>query len=155
MSQVFSLVVLDLARHTNNEHLDIVVSNGGVCRRRAVGGPGVRAVIHLLLDWSVLEKRRPSAKRLVKLNKRIPGFGGQRRYLVWNEQDKWRLPETDGDLASVAEFWTRYTGKGGTKRKEVRVSTKGTPAYGRPRTTIYTSVLQDYKKKDLDDRGVM
>jgi hypothetical protein len=144
MAQVFSLVVLDLAKHTDSQRLDVLVSNGGVSRRRAVGGPGVKAVIRLLIDWGVLGKRRASTSRLAEINERIPGFGKHRRYLVWNEQEKWRLPETDDDLAAVAEFWKRYTGKGGTKTEEVRASTKGTPEYVRPSTTIYTPVLQDY-----------
>jgi hypothetical protein len=155
IAQVFSLVVLDIARYTDGQHLDVIISNGGLRSRRAVGGASVKAVIHLLVEWGVLDRRRPSAERLAELNGRMPWFGGQRRYLVWNKQEKWNLPETDGQLAAVAEFWKRYTGKGGAKEKEVRASTKGTPEYVRPRTTIYTPVPQDYKKNDPDDPGVM
>ena len=144
MAQVFSLVVLDLARHTDNKHLDVVVSNGGVCRRRAVGGPGARAVIRLLVEWGVLEKGRPSVTRLAELNERIRGFGGQRRYLVWSSQAKWNLPGTPEDFAAVAEFWKRYTGKSRTNAKAVRGSTKGTQETVPTRTTIYTPILQDY-----------
>lgn len=111
MARVLPLVFMDLARFTDTRHGDVVVTNDGIAERRGVGLPAVKSTIKLLIERCVVRKTEPALGRFAEL-KRLPGgFSRNRRYLVWNPQSKWRLPQTSAGLAALVAVWTQYLGK--------------------------------------------
>ncbi len=109
LARALPLVVMDLARFTDTEHMDVVATNEGIRRRRGIGLPAVKATINLLLHMKVLRKEKPSPPRLAELRDRVPGgFGGNRRYLVWNPRSKWEIPRDEREVRAIARQWHLY-----------------------------------------------
>ena len=108
IARTLPLVVLDLARFTSNKHMDVVVSNERIRCRRGIGLSSIKANIKLLLKMKVLRREDPSPDRLKQLKKMKGGFSSRRRYLVWNPQSKWRVPEGEQAMRAIAKEWNQY-----------------------------------------------
>ena len=121
LGRALSLVINDLVRHTGNEHGDVVVSNGGIARRRHIGPAAVKAILSLLRDMHVIRVCKPASERRSELNAKLKsGFSEHRRYLKWCPQREWTLPVTEGEWKRCVEVWDRYTrGPGGAERLRV------------------------------------
>lgn len=121
LGRALSLVINDLVRHTSNEHGDVVVSNGGIARRRHIGPAAVKAILSLLRDMHVIRVCKPASERRSELNAKLKsGFSEHRRYLKWCPQREWTLPVTEGEWKRCVEVWDRFTrGSGGTERLRV------------------------------------
>jgi hypothetical protein len=104
-------VVMDLARFTDNLNGDVIVTNQGISDRRGIGLPAVKACLRLLQQLGVLRKTEPSPDRRAELRQAPGGFSNKRRYLVWNPQSKWRVPDTPEGVMMAIEVWSGYVGK--------------------------------------------
>ena len=111
IARVLWLVVLDLARYTDNQHHDVVVTNQGIADRRGVGLPNVKAAIWLLKKLRIVRSESPSFERFQDLKRNMARFTSQRRRLVWNSQERWILPGTPEELDQIAMLWNDYVGK--------------------------------------------
>jgi hypothetical protein len=124
LSRTLTSVLMDLTRYTDNVHGDVIVTNKGIAERRVVSLTFVKATIKLLLELHVLQKTEPAGERLFQLREVPGGFSGKRRYLVWNPQAKWRLPDSDEGLTTVITLWSDFACK--SDAAEMRVG-KGSP----------------------------
>ncbi len=112
LARALPLVVLDLARFTDNEQGDCIVTNRGISKRRGMGLPSVKATIRLLLQMNVLNKGWPSPHRLAQLQKKVPGgFSRHRRYLTWNPRSMWQIPKSLDEMEMRANQWESYVSK--------------------------------------------
>jgi hypothetical protein len=112
VARVLLLVIMDLARFTDTRHGDVVVTNHGIAERRGIGLPAVKATIRLLRESKVLRKTEPRLDRYRELKEMPGGFDRNRRYLVWNPQTEWQIPETTEGLSALVMIWNHYVGKG-------------------------------------------
>lgn len=112
LSSSFKLVILDLMRYTDWSYGDVVVSNGGICRRNRISLSSVKAIIAILKALNVLVKAQPSEQRKKELQKSLRGgFNSQKRYMVWQHHSEWYLPRTPEAIQKLAAKWTQYRGK--------------------------------------------
>jgi hypothetical protein len=125
LARTLMAVLMDLARYTDNEHGDVIVTNNGIVARRGVSLSSVKATIKLLLELHVLQKTEPSGERLFQLQQVPGGFRRNRRYLVWNPQAKWRLSDSEEGIATVIALWNDYSCK--ANAAEMRDQGKGSP----------------------------
>ncbi len=116
IARVLWPVVMDLAKHTDNRHHDVVVANKGIAERRVVGEPNVKAAIWLLIKLRVVRREDATFERLQQLKRNMMRFTSRMRYLVWNPQSEWNLPETVEAYDQIAASWNQYVGKSRKKR---------------------------------------
>ncbi len=110
IARVLWPVVMDLAKYTDNTHHDVVVANKGIAERRVVGEPNVKAAIRLLIKLRVVRREDASFERFQELQRNMVRFTSRMRYLVWNPQSEWKLPETVEAYDQIAALW-KYVGK--------------------------------------------
>lgn len=125
LARTLMVVVMDLTRYTDNVHGDVIVTNRGIVERRGVSLSSVKATIKLLLELHVLRKTEPADERLFQLQQVPGGFTRRRRYLVWNTQAMWRLPDSDEGLEVAITLWNDFVCKADVA--EMRDQGKGSP----------------------------
>ena len=104
-------VVTDLVRHTNGERADVVVSDGGIAKRRRINRGSAAAGVRWLRELNVLRKETPTPERIQELEKAFGmRFSDRHRYLVWNDPSVWRLPRSREQYVEFVEMWRGYTG---------------------------------------------
>ena len=124
LARSMSLVVMDLARFTDTRNGDVVVTNCGISERRGIGGPAVKATIKLLLERQVVRKVEPAYERRTELQRLPGGFHRNRRYLIWNHQERWQLPRDQEELVAMITQWNEYLGRSSQMRaKQVPTGT--------------------------------
>lgn len=110
-------VLIDLVSHTNGERADVVVSNGGIAKRRRINRGSAAAGVRWLRELNVLRRETPTPERTQELEKAFRiRFTDRHRYLVWNDPSVWRLPTSREQYLEFVEMWKGYTG---TKPKAI------------------------------------
>ncbi|MCZ6766451.1 MAG: hypothetical protein O7D32_05920, partial [bacterium] len=62
-------VLIDLVSHTNGERADVLVSNGGIAKRRRINRGSAAAGVRWLRELNVLRKETPTPERTQELEK--------------------------------------------------------------------------------------
>jgi hypothetical protein len=67
--------------------------------------------MQLLIALHVLRKSTPSPERLAQLQEHsLRKFSAQRRYLVWNPPEEWRVDEPKFIAPAALHLWNSYRG---------------------------------------------
>ena len=104
-------VLIDLVSHTNGERADVLVSDGGIAKRRRINRGSAAAGVRWLRELNVLRKETPTPGRTQELEKAFGcRFTDRHRYLVWNDPFVWRLPRSREQYLEFVEMWRGYTG---------------------------------------------